>query len=324
MGPIQSLQCNPLGSGSLYLQWEPPKFFSKDSLKFQIKYAIGNEASQDDNTFLFEDSRVKLEGLESNTKYYITIYAMTKDGQVHGKENSITCQTTHIGSPDEPDFDLTVMYSTSSNDKVNVIVKWTPDLQRGHPGSTFKVEWCCNISSDSYQTTWPEEQTNILSDEVVVSNLTAGNNYTFKVVVFDDNLSRDSQAKEIFISNRPARARFETSSAEDILEEEYSTETEIQCSVPCGEGVKTKITMTCQRTCFPDCCQRKVEEIPCEITRCENTFGPWSEWSECSKACISNIGERSIKSRIRVCIECNEDVNGISTLVAFKQLFLVL
>lgn len=316
MGPIQSLHCNPLGSGSLYLQWMPPKFVLKDSLKYRIKYAkasIENEAPQDDNSFLFEDSKVKLEGLEFNKNYRITIYAMTKDGQVHGKENSITCQTTHKSSPNEPDFDLTVMSSTSFDDKVNVLVKWKPDLESGHSGSAFIVQWCCNNSTNSYEIARPEEQTNILSDELVVSNLTVGKNYTFKLIAFDDGyFLNNSQAKEIFISNRPVEARFETSNPEDIPEEEYSTESETKCSVPCGEGVKTKITMTCQRTCFPDCCQRKVEEIPCEIAKCKNSFGPWSDWSECSKPCISNIGERSIKSRSRVCIDCNEDVNGIS------------
>ena len=92
---------------------------------------------------------------------------------------------------------------------------------------------------------------------------------------------------------------------------EFSSSFETNCSVSCGEGVKANITMTCKRACFPDCCRRELIESPCEIAKCKNSFGPWSDWSECTKPCISNIEERSIKSRSRVCHDCTGNNNGI-------------
>ena len=160
-----------------------------------------------------------------------------------------------------------------------------------------------------------------------MSENTSGNTYSFKVYAADSSHASAivSQTKDILIVNRPINARFETASIDDNIpeEEEYSSVIETECSVPCGEGVKTKITMICQKSCFPDCCQRKVEETPCEIAKCKKSFGPWSDWSDCTKPCISNIGERSVRIRSRICLECDEDENGILTH-ALAQLFLVL
>ena len=91
----------------------------------------------------------------------------------------------------------------------------------------------------------------------------------------------------------------------------------------CGEGVKAKITMTCKKECFPDCCRREVIESPCEIKKCKNSFGPWSDWSECTKPCILNIKERSIKSRSRICYDCSGNDNGkySKSSCFLKQLF---
>ena len=97
---------------------------------------------------------------------------------------------------------------------------------------------------------------------------------------------------------------------------EYSSSFETNCSVSCGEGVKAKITMTCKKECFPDCCRREVIESPCKIEECKNSFDPWSDWSECTKPCISNIEERSIKKRSRVCRDCTGNDNGMLTFHA--------
>ena len=94
------------------------------------------------------------------------------------------------------------------------------------------------------------------------------------------------------------------------VEEEYFSADETDCSVPCGPGVSMVISVTCQKSCFPDCCKRTFEETPCQITKCNVTFSPWSDWSECSKPCVSSIEERSVKRRTRTCTSCSDEIDG--------------
>ena len=110
------------------------------------------------------------------------------------------------------------------------------------------------------------------------------------------------------------------------IEEDFSYTLETECSVACGPGVKTNITITCVKSCFPNCCQRKVEEIECQLSECENDYGPWSDWSECSNPCITNIYERSNKQRIRTCVGCKEEKEAKGTFrqICFGKAFFIM
>lgn len=313
------MRCNTLDSTHLLLNWEPPKYVSKASIQYKIQYFTYKFES-----FVLQNSKnVMLSGLDPRTDYNVTVAAVTKDDQVQGKEEMVTCRTSYGDSPVEPDFDFTIMHSSSFEDKANVLVKWQPDLQSGHPGSLFYVGYKL-LSDEKYKFRYPKET--VFVDEILVPDLIIGNTYNFWISAMDNYTTETmSQTKDVLIVNRPINARFETSSSNDDIpeEEEYSSVIETECSVPCGEGVKTKIIMVCQKSCFPDCCQRKVEETPCEIVKCKKSFGPWSDWSDCTKPCVSNIGERSVRIRSRICLECEGDENGILTH-ALEQLFLVL
>ena len=79
--------------------------------------------------------------------------------------------------------------------------------------------------------------------------------------------------------------------------------THTNCSVTCGPGVKSVITMSCKRSCFPDCCKRTVEEENCQKPKCTQRYGHWTSWTECDKPCITDINERSVKTRFRICLK---------------------
>ena len=85
-------------------------------------------------------------------------------------------------------------------------------------------------------------------------------------------------------------------------------EIESECSVKCGVGVRTVKKVSCQKSCFPNCCKANVEELPCQLENCLDSFGSWNSWSTCSVPCLRNEQDRSLRNRSRKCIDidgCN-------------------
>ena len=101
---------------------------------------------------------------------------------------------------------------------------------------------------------------------------------------------------------------------ETLVIDNFST----KCSVKCGEGVQTIRRVDCKASCFPDCCVRKVEEIPCFSDEdCHATFGLWSSWSSCSLPCVRSENEKSLKHRKRKCVDhCYEKTYGKKVVFA--------
>ena len=295
------------------LDWKPSRYVPEYLLRYDIQYAkqlpsdVEDEIAQTSTQTL----SLKVSGLEPNTEYKITVVASTKDGKLQSKGETKTCHTTKKVPPSRPDFDFTIMHSSSDQSKAKVLINWKPDLESGHPGSSFNVGYKLLGDDKVFMQESPKVSNEGLMNEVFVDDLLTGQTYAMQVFAFDNSgLYTSSQTKDVYIFPRPIEARFETSNEEEMLEDEYSSTTETKCSVPCGIGVKTLITMTCKRTCFPDCCKRKVEEVECQIAECRNVYGPWTEWSECSKPCVSSLEERSIKTRTRFCSGC-DDTAGI-------------
>ena len=81
------------------------------------------------------------------------------------------------------------------------------------------------------------------------------------------------------------------------------------CSVKCGTGTQVQIYVTCQKIITLD---QKIEnvcgdkfsykEIPCNMDPCQADFGPWSDWTSCTKTCLKSANETSHKSRTRSCL----------------------
>ena len=74
------------------------------------------------------------------------------------------------------------------------------------------------------------------------------------------------------------------------------------CSVQCGPGVKTVTTVTCVQSSIGDTkCKSNIDKEDCNEGDCPTGMSVWSEWSKCSKDCISSVTEQSLKTRSRTC-----------------------
>ena len=74
------------------------------------------------------------------------------------------------------------------------------------------------------------------------------------------------------------------------------------CSAQCGPGVKTVTTVTCIQSSIEDTtCKSNIEEEYCDEGDCPTGMSVWSEWSKCSKDCVSSVTEQSLKTRSRTC-----------------------
>ena len=68
------------------------------------------------------------------------------------------------------------------------------------------------------------------------------------------------------------------------------------CSVKCGPGVKTVTEVNCIQNSIEDTtCESKVYKEDCNERECPKGMSVWSEWSKCSKDCISSGAEQSLK-----------------------------
>ena len=90
------------------------------------------------------------------------------------------------------------------------------------------------------------------------------------------------------------------------------------CSVSCGTGMQTITTITCSNQKSNGECayapKYETREEECTVEGkeiCPGKYGPWSEWSKCSKSCTTG-SEKAIKSRTRNCIgdKCEDDCFG--------------
>ena len=81
-----------------------------------------------------------------------------------------------------------------------------------------------------------------------------------------------------------------------------------QCSVPCGTGIQTNMSLLCQKMKIDgqikNVCEDKFsyKEMPCNLGPCPAEYGPWSDWSDCSKPCLKTSNETSHKTRSRNCL----------------------
>ena len=94
-----------------------------------------------------------------------------------------------------------------------------------------------------------------------------------------------------------------------------------QCSVECGSGIRLKTSVVCRDKVTGDdeienVCENELitEEIPCHKDPCKASFGPWNEWTLCSKTCLKNPNETSFKSRTRTCFSNDQAVCSIGSL----------
>ena len=125
-----SLSCLILGSKSYLLMWDPPKHVSEDAITYRISYLS--------KTLFSNQPKIKLTQLRTNRNtngLEVTILAETRDGSIPGIKEVVTCEKGFEIEPQIPDFDFTIMHSSSDLMKANVLIKWKPHLVKTKNGS---------------------------------------------------------------------------------------------------------------------------------------------------------------------------------------------
>lgn len=87
-GPVDSLDCFPMGSSALLLAWKPPQEINGILTGYRIYYQEVTEGSelgpiQERNPRIMKDTtgKAKLAGLKPHSKYRVTIKATTRAGE---------------------------------------------------------------------------------------------------------------------------------------------------------------------------------------------------------------------------------------------------
>ena len=93
------------------------------------------------------------------------------------------------------------------------------------------------------------------------------------------------------------------------------------CSVKCGSGIRLQTSVICEDKLTDDnelktVCGSEIitEKISCQKDPCKASFGPWNEWTECSKTCLKTSNETSFKSRIRTCYSNDEKECSVGSM----------
>uniref|UniRef100_T1JDB9 Neuronal cell adhesion molecule n=1 Tax=Strigamia maritima TaxID=126957 RepID=T1JDB9_STRMM len=192
-GPVASFDAVPMGSNALYLMWTKPMEPNGILTGYNITYAkVEGTAVKPENKrkSLIDQSetRTKLGGLEKNTKYRVTIAALTSQGP--GVPYFIEATTNNMQEPPaKPTFTWYLM--PTAEGKASVKVVWLPDVDR-HPGSHFFVHF-----RKKGETDWDKTDDEHLLDNQLVENLEPGTMYEMKVVAVDGEFFTSSDEEEI-------------------------------------------------------------------------------------------------------------------------------
>ena len=109
-GPIDMLECFPMGSSALLLQWKSPAEANGVLTGYRIYYSkvtgthIGPELEREPRIFNNRTDKAKLAGLEAHSKYRVTIKATTRAGEGLGYYTECDTNPQAREAPSMPSF----------------------------------------------------------------------------------------------------------------------------------------------------------------------------------------------------------------------------
>lgn len=181
---VTSLIASPMGSNAFYLIWKKPEKINGILVGYEIYYeeVVGTEIKErvkrrpsiDDP----QETRAKLAGLKSNSKYRITIAAKTRVGE--GVPYFIEASTNEKGDivPDEPSFVLSRLPEEEGS--FGIRVTWLPNYRHNRPGSMFYVQF-----RKMGQSQWSKSPTEPNLDAIDIKGLDFSSVYEVRVVSVD-------------------------------------------------------------------------------------------------------------------------------------------
>ena len=143
-GPVDMLDCYPMGSSALLLHWKPPQEINGVLTGYRIYYAevegthLGPLLEREPSIRNNVTDKAKLAGLQPYSKYRVTIRATTRAGE--GMPYYTECDTNPQAEdpPSIPRFKYTHLTSESGMSRIKVT--WQPFVD-GNPGSHFYVQY---------------------------------------------------------------------------------------------------------------------------------------------------------------------------------------
>lgn len=196
---VPSLIASPMGSNAFYLIWKRPEKTNGILIGYEIYYeeVVGTELkdrvkrrpSIDDPN----DTRAKLAGLKSSSKYRITIVAKTKvgEGVPYFIEASTNDKTEIV--PDEPSFFWTKLPEVEGS--FGIRVTWLPNYRHNKPGSMFYVQF---RKLDRSQ--WDKSPIEANVDTINIQGLDLSSIYEVRVVSVDGRYQTASKIEEVATS----------------------------------------------------------------------------------------------------------------------------
>ncbi|CAB4062598.1 NRCAM [Lepeophtheirus salmonis] len=182
-GPVDMLECFPMGSSALLLAWNKPEEVNGILRGYRIYYKevnkthFGPEIERYPKIRNPSADKAKLAGLKPHQKYRVIIRAETRVGQ--GMRFYTECNTNPqaLTPPSRPRFTYSLM--NPENGQSRVKVTWKPRVE-GNPGSHFYVQY-----KKSMDTTYLASDEELNEDSVVIRGLDPGYTYDFRVVAVD-------------------------------------------------------------------------------------------------------------------------------------------
>ena len=195
-GPVLYFKAIPMGSSSFYLQWSKPSEVNGVLRGYRIYYEevhgtqLGPKLEKHPQISDPLSVRTKLVGLQSATKYRITIHAMTNKGQGDPYFIEESTRGDDDTVPDQPTFETNRL--PEDNGKSGVRVTWLPSLANNRPGSHFYVQF--RRKGETQWESTPMEEEN---DFIIVRGLEPTSIYDFRVISVDGKHQTPSKKREL-------------------------------------------------------------------------------------------------------------------------------
>ena len=195
-GPVDMLECFPMGSSALLLAWKPPEETNGRLTGYRIYYQevegtkLGPLLERKPRIMNVRLDKAKLAGLRPHSKYRVTIRATTRPGE--GMPYYTECDTNPQAMipPTPPKFKYHVMNPEEGHARIKVT--WQPQIE-GNPGSHFYVQY--KKDNDPQYISSNEE---LNEDSIVIRGLDPDYVYDFRVVAVDGKHETASEVLQVY------------------------------------------------------------------------------------------------------------------------------